>query len=483
MKNNKIITYSGTILFCGIFLGLFYSCEVQEDFKYQKSGVTGELGVTAWEFIQSSDSLQMLEEAIKQADLQESYIDTLTKAKTYIAPSNAAFSEYLETNSYASLAEVPVPILRNALKYHIVDAKVAFTDPDLIKNNDPKPYETENGQIMYLSHNSNFQGLINEGTNKQWVITTSNLEAINGVLHVVPSIVYFSAPSKDPGTPDPSIKTDTIFPVADTYVNGGSQSAINFGTDKLLKVKNLTGDGDYDRKAYLMFDLKDFKKEGVITDLTLELAVKFTAAKGVILDLYSVQDTLWEENELTFDNATLPEDNPIASLTTSKTETFDFNITDFFKGLNAKQRISFMLDGQKGTDETDEFASKENTDFAIPMLIATIGTGNNVLELASNSGFNVESGGAFPLTNEVLKVTGAAPEDVILTVEEAPQSGWLVKGATILKVGDQFTQQDVDVMNLLYINDGSGNVDQIGLSGKDRAGSELEPFNVEVTIE
>ena len=479
--NNKLIIPSVATVFVMLFLSVFYSCEIQDDFEYENADSSGKLGVDAWKFIQSNDSLQLFEEAIEKTGLQKFYEDAATK--TFIAPTNEAFKEYLQTNSYSTLDDIPVPILRNALRYHIVDARVIFTDPELSDSNNPLPYKTENGQTMYLSHNTNYQGLVNQGTNKQFTIVTSNLEPTNGVMHVVSSIVYFSAPSKDPDTPDPSIKTDTIFPIADTYVNGGNKSGDNFGADKLLKMKNVSGDGLYDRKVFLMFDLKDLKKEGVVTDLKLELAVKFTHGKGVNIGLYNVKDTLWTEMGLSFDNATFPDDDPIANLTSSKMNSFDFNITDFFKALDNKGRISFMLDAEEGSDETDEFASKENTDFNIPMLIATIGTGNNNLEVVNNSGINVEQGGAVTFNNDILEVTGTAAADIIFTLEEVPQPGWLVKGANILQAGAKFTQEDINVMNLLYINDGTGTQDKIVLSGKDRTGSSLEAFDVEIAIE
>lgn len=480
--NNKLIPFSIATVFVMLFLGLFYSCEIQEDFDYKKSGSGGKLEINSWEFIQKHDSLQLFQEAIKITGLQEFYKSSST-TKTYIAPTNEAFKEYLETNSYATIADVPVPILRNTLKYHIVDAKVIFTDPELSESNRPLPYETENGQTMFLSHNTNYQGLINEGTNKQFTIITSNLELTNGVMHVVPSIVYFSARTKDPDVPDPSVKKDTIFPVADTYVNGGNKSNVNYGSDKLLKLKNVTNDGLYDRKVFLMFDLDEFDKEGIITDLKLELAVKYTRAKGVSIDLYSTKDTLWTEMGLKFNNATFPDDGPIASITSSKIDAFEFNITDYYKDLNNKGLISFMIDAEEGSDETDEFASKENPDYNSPMLVAIIGTGNNILEIVSNSGINLAQGEAVAISNAMLEVTGTAAADIIFTLEEAPQHGWLIKGAKILQVGDEFTQEDINVMNLVYINDGTGTKDEIVLSGKDRTGSSLEAFNVEITIE
>lgn len=480
MKNHISVAHM-VIVIVTIFIGAFYGCEIQEDFEYEKSNSGGKLQVNAWQYIQNNDSLELMEKAIKLTNLQGLYQDG--SVQTFIAPTNSAFKEYLQTNSYEMLEDVPLPILRNLIKYHIVNDRVIFTDPDLFESNKPIAYQTANGQIMFLSHNTNFIGLINQGTSKQWQISISNLEPLDDVMHVVNSVVYFSAPSGDLNVPDPSIKKDTIFPVHDTYINGGTQSSVNFGSNVILKVKNVTGNGNFDRKSYLMFDLKDFDEEGIITDLKLEMSVKFTAAKGVDLDLYSVQDTLWTEMGLTFDNATFPQNNPIASLTTSKIDKFDFDITDFFNALGERQKVSLVLDGQAGSDETDEFASKENTDFDSPMLIATLASGNNSLVLVTNTGFTLEKGGAFVWNNTMLELTGAPSGDIIFIVEETPQHGWLIQGANILKAGDRFTQSDIDLMNLVYINDETGTTDKMVLSAKDRAGSGLAPFEVMVTIQ
>ncbi|MBG47355.1 MAG: hypothetical protein CML05_03595 [Pseudozobellia sp.] len=478
----KLVITHGKILLLAIaaLVGFNYGCEVQENFEYQEAGIESQLGISAWDYIKTSDSLSMFESAIARAELQSLFNDN--SVRTYIAPTNMAFQDYLTANGYGSIDDVPLPILRNVLKYHVVNEKVVFTDPELFENNKPLPYTTENGQVMYLSHDTNFIGLINQGTGKQWSITSSNLETLDDALHVVGSIVYFSAPQNDLNVPDPTVQTDTIFPLFDTYINGGTQSGANFGTDVLLKVKNVDG-GDYDRKAYLMFDLNDFDKEGVITDIRLELAVKFTHAKGVAMDLYAVQDTLWTEMGLTWDNATAPSTPPISTLTTTKVDVFDFNITEYINEIGAQQKISLMLDGEAGSNETDEFGSKENADFNPPMLIATLGSGNSFLTLAVNNGFSVQKGETYVWNEQVLKIEGASPSDIIYTIEEVPTNGWLITGAQTLQVGDKFTQQDIDLMNVLYINNGNGTEDRLLLSAKDRVGSEINPFEVIATIE
>ena len=466
-----------------IFLSgvVFYSCTIQENYEYQPAGVTGKLDMSALDYFQSNESFELLENAIALTGLSEEY--SSDQIRTFIAPTDRAFEEYLEGNSYGSLEEVAIPILKNLLRYHIVEEKVLFTDPELFESNLPIGYSTESGQVMYLSHNTNFVGLINQGTSKQWEIATSNLEPTNGVIHIVNSIVYFSAASSNLDELDPSVKTDTIFPLADTYINGGAAANTNFGSTNLLKVKSVTGDGDYDRKAYLMFDLNELPTEGVITDLRFEIGVSFTHAKNLDMNLYQVPDTTWTEMGLNWNNATAPVDPPIASITTTKVSAFNFDMTDFYSGLTGRGKLSLMIDGQDKGDETNDFASKEHATLPAPMIIAIIATGNSVLELETNTGITVDSGGSVALDSDMLEITGASANDIIYTVEEVAQHGWLISGATILKPGDRFTQNDINVMNLVYISNGEGSEDQLVLSARDRAGAKLDPFEVNVAIQ
>src|SRR5690606_25232287 len=372
------------------------------------------------------------------------------------------------------------------LKYHVVNDRVIFTDPDLMPANRPIAYTTENGQVMYLSHASNFVGIINEGTSTQWQIRTSNLEPVNGVIHVVNSIVHFSVPTGDINAPNPDLVLDTIYPIHDAFVNGGAVlSTANYGTDQLLKVKNVAGNGEYDRKAFLMFDLDDFEKEGVVTDLRFQIAVSFTHAKGVALNLYETPSTSWSESSLNFSNAVFPTAGPIASITTTKVAAFNFDITDFFKSRTTPGgRLSLMLDGQAGSDETDDLASKEHPTLQPPMLIATLASGNSTLEMVKKSDISVARGGVFVFNNDVLELSGAAAADIIYTVESATENGWLIRGASTLREGAKFTQLDIELMNLLFIHNGeNSNPDGLVLSARDRAGALLEGIELKINVQ
>ena len=168
---------------------LFAHCEIQNDFEYEHSNPGGKLSVNAWEYIQQTDSLSLMEAAIIAAGLQSLYTETADK--TFIVPRNSAFRAYLKANKYASISAIPATTLQNVIKYHVVKAWVVFSDPEMLANN-PISYETESGQVMYLSRNTNYQGLINSGTKKSWTIITSNLEPTNGVIHITADVVYLS---------------------------------------------------------------------------------------------------------------------------------------------------------------------------------------------------------------------------------------------------------------------------------------------------
>ncbi|PUV26496.1 hypothetical protein DCO56_06035 [Sphingobacterium athyrii] len=191
----KKIKYIVIFFLCGFgTLSLFSSCEIQESFEYDYADDNSKLNMSAWTYIQGKDSLSLLKQVILQCKDETLY--ERTEKATFILPTNQAFTAYLKENKYDNIAAVPVPILKDILRYHIVKAVVNFSDPVLAPSNKPIAYTTEKGEIMYLSHTSTYVGLINEGTNNQWQIRTSNLVPDNGVIHIVDHIVFLSEKTK-----------------------------------------------------------------------------------------------------------------------------------------------------------------------------------------------------------------------------------------------------------------------------------------------
>ncbi len=307
MKSRKsnFLSNSGLL----IILLVLQGC-IQENFEYKPSDTNhGIWDVSAWGFISAHEDLNTLREAIEISGLEDLF--DREGEWTYVLPNDKAFRDFLPFNGYRNVSEIPVPILKNLLRYMVVKDRVIFTDPDLFESNNPLPYETDNGQIMYLSHQTSFIGIVNEGTARSFEIYTSNVQTNSGVIHVVGSMVYYSLP---PG----NLQIDT------------------------------TGTG---------------------TPLTLE----------------------------------------------------------------------------------------------------------------KNLPVQVSKSGSVPIDGTVLEIGGASPENIIYTLEKAPEHGWLVmNGTRFLKEGDRFTQNDIGLLNVVYINDVEGHDDVITLSVVSKSGFVLEAFDFKI---
>lgn len=169
------------------------SC-IQESFDYEPSTTseTGKYNGTALDFVNNAravDSLSLMKEAITLTGLQSLY--SQAGPRTFIMPRNPAFRAYLSTNKYASLSAIPLATLTDILKYHIVKATYYTHDPQFIKNDTPIQYQTEMTNPIFLSHNSNFQVVVNYGTKKSFVIYVSNIRPTNGIIHVSSDVVYY----------------------------------------------------------------------------------------------------------------------------------------------------------------------------------------------------------------------------------------------------------------------------------------------------
>ena len=487
MKKNKIYffgAYLVRIMVASSLLMLVLTrCEIQPDFEYQHSNTNPSLNMTAWEYIQQQDSLSFLKDAITAAGLEDMYSGA--DKKTFIAPRNGAFRDYLAANNYSSISDIPVPILKNILLYHIIPQKILFTDSTFYTVSFPVAFETENGQQMYLSRNNNYQGVINQGTNQSWTIVTSNLEPTNGVIDISPALVYYSAVTGTTDITNPSLETDTIYAIQDTYINGGASKDVNYGSDILLKVKDVDGSGDYDRRTFLMFDLKDITKTGNLRQAFVDVGVNFTHGKGLRLSLYNVPDTTWSETSMTWNNAPDSDPNEISHLITSKVSVFSWDCSDYVAGkLQNPGKIAIKIDGEPGGNETNDLISKENPKDVPPMLIAVFSSGNSNLAMGTNTGFSVENGGSAVLKSSELEMSGAAPADIIYTLESAPSNGWLIMGTQTLTDGSKFTQLDIDTGNIVYVHSGTSSADDsFTVSVEDRDGGSINPFDVAITVQ
>lgn len=134
--------------------------------------------------IASRDSdLSSLKAAIDRAGLSSTLEATGTF--TVFAPSNSAFSSFLQANGFASLNDVPVPALKELLLNHVLATRVTSSQittgyvSTLAKGN-----ATDKRNLsMYLNNSSGVK--INGTVN----VTKADIMATNGVIHKTDAVI------------------------------------------------------------------------------------------------------------------------------------------------------------------------------------------------------------------------------------------------------------------------------------------------------
>lgn len=109
-----------------------------------------------------------------------------------------------------------------------------------------------------------------------------------------------------------------------------------------------------------------------------------------------------------------------------------------------KLEVEIAANGGGGTFRSWNIEFCATTEFAPPSLLL-------------NEPLQVPPGGANTFTTEQLNASeaGYSPAELKYRIISLPQHGQLVRGGEVLNVNDHFTQQTIDLFNLLYVHDGS----------------------------
>lgn len=213
MKTFILHYYISGSLFLLLFLMI--SCK---DFKLQTSAsydgkpIDPHINMNAWEFISSRSDFSVFKNLIDSAGMR-SYYQQTDKKYTYLFVKNDKMNNYLSKYSDKTITTMPMDKRILFIKYHIIDGEYSA-----LKNEIPTNYilvhsliEGEGGQItikMYkassLYYVDYYTGnmvmvagsvIVNpystNGTSYQQVAITSNLEATNGIIHVLEDYVFY----------------------------------------------------------------------------------------------------------------------------------------------------------------------------------------------------------------------------------------------------------------------------------------------------
>ncbi|MGY5847406.1 fasciclin domain-containing protein [Salegentibacter sp. HM20] len=143
------------------------------------------------DFVANNDSYSSLAAALDAAGLTAT-LDGNTNY-TVFAPNNAAFNTFLSANGFASLDEVPVPVLREILLNHVLEGTVMSSSlSNMYVSTMATGMASDENLSMYIN--------VDDGVmiNGMAEVTNADIDADNGVIHAVdaviglPSIVDFA---------------------------------------------------------------------------------------------------------------------------------------------------------------------------------------------------------------------------------------------------------------------------------------------------
>jgi len=129
-----------------------------------------------------TDDLSTLVAALERAELT-SVLDG-SAAYTVFAPTNAAFQGFLDINNFTSLEDVPVDALKDVLLNHVVSGTTLSSalTTGYLESNSTTPISIKPVNL-YVSTESGVN------INGQSSVTTADIAASNGVVHIVNSVI------------------------------------------------------------------------------------------------------------------------------------------------------------------------------------------------------------------------------------------------------------------------------------------------------
>ena len=136
------------------------------------------------ETAQATPSLSILVDAVIKADL----VGALTASgnRTVFAPTNDAFTSFLQLKGFASLDDVPVPVLQQILLNHVIDGS-NLASSDLAGTSGYAKTLADGPESTKLS--IYFDGTSGVTLNGASEVTTADVSTSNGIVHIVDTVI------------------------------------------------------------------------------------------------------------------------------------------------------------------------------------------------------------------------------------------------------------------------------------------------------
>ncbi|MGB1211256.1 MAG: fasciclin domain-containing protein [Lacinutrix venerupis] len=175
MKNLKKISLAL------LAITLFWSCSDDDD-ATSTVPVTQPLNIV--ETAQATPSLSVLVDAVIQAGL----VDALSAdgERTVFAPTNAAFTSFLQAKGFSSLSEVPNDVLTQILLNHVIaDSNITSTALANSTGYATTMASGPNNSNLSIFYNGNSGVQLNGVAS----VTTADVSTTNGIVHIVDEVI------------------------------------------------------------------------------------------------------------------------------------------------------------------------------------------------------------------------------------------------------------------------------------------------------
>ncbi len=276
-----------------------------------------------------------------------------------------------------------------------------------------------------------------------------------------------------------TIKGDSLLPVADTYARGGSYAEKNFG-DQTEMITKVTGNESYTRESFLKFDISTIHTK--IAKAYLHIYGKIVNGTGI--EIYGSASTLWEEQELNWDNRPQPSELLDRITITDNAEgyfTWDVSEHLIRERNNTNPYITLIVKASETTEKEILWNTKE-AGINPPLLTFERSDSLSELEIFRDT-LMVNEGMNGLITDSVLNSTGNYPAALSYIVMEGPSYGELFKGQKLIVVGDTFTQADInqDLISYSHLSE-NYSYDQFTFNLEDPTGFILTDQIFNITI-
>ena len=180
----------------------------------------------------------------------------------------------------------------------------------------------------------------------------------------------------------------TFTPIHDAYVRDGTNAGITHGTtDSTLLITKLSpaGQANNNRESYLLFDLTSLSGNAASVILRVYGKVDGTSVPSVPVGVFSVANTTWTENAITWNNKPATSTAALASTTVTNTAFtyYTWDVTNYVKAELAagRKRVAFALKSELAHDprifwNSSEFGSN-------PPQLSVIADGGNALPVVN----------------------------------------------------------------------------------------------------